>query len=470
MSPVRPRSVALVAVLAAGLATAGLSASSGSPWAGGDGAVEVTVLDSAARPVAGAAVSLDASEEDPYRHGTTGSSGVAVFRGVEQRTLELTVGAPGRLTSDVRLVEVPASGAVRLRVVLLRPGRVTGRVTAVDGSSPTRLGADLTEASDPDLPAGDTSSVARDGRFTVTEVPPGRYQVTTWDGTGRYLMQCPGGDVVDYGGFSCPPAQDVTVTEGGTTTVPDQVLRHRAAAFSGTVTDAHGHPVRGASTYPYLVGAGETFGNGVRHPHDDTLSGRDGHYRVLGLPPGTYTLLVGSNESNDWASTAYGGGRSFATGARFRLTAGRTTRGIDVVLQRLVYLRSAPVVRGSRVTVPVRVRWWGGNHPAYGDVTVSLDLLDRLLARRDASAARGPGAGRAGRRARGPAPGRRPLRRHRLRPRRHRAPDRHGALTGSALGAAAGVPDVDRATAVDDDPAGHQRPVVSGRGRRWAGS
>jgi protocatechuate 3,4-dioxygenase beta subunit len=180
------------------------------------------------------------------------------------------------------------------------PASVSGRVTdgerGVAGLTVTLVSLD---------PGQRFRSAARartdgDGRFLLSNVPPGRYQITT--AAPAYVVQ---GMTDNY-----PPGRPLTLLAGEE--VKDIDFRvERGAVITGRVTDGDGNPV---ISEPVTVAQVETTGQ--QFPARGGLDLRDrmtddrGVYRIYGLPPGRYRVSVGQ------AGEEGGGGGGFGLGRR----------------------------------------------------------------------------------------------------------------------------------------------------------
>ncbi|HEX8285446.1 MAG TPA: carboxypeptidase regulatory-like domain-containing protein [Pyrinomonadaceae bacterium] len=192
----------------------------------------------------------------------------------------LAAAATGALLFAATLICASAPAALAQREA---PASVSGRVTdgerGVAGLPVTLLSSD---------PAQRFRAVARgrtdaDGRFLISNVPPGRYQITPY--APAFVVQ----GMAD----SYPPGRPLTLLAGEE--IKDFDFRvERGAVITGRVTDGDGSPV---VAEPVSVTPAEPTGQpglsrGSFDPRDLRTDDR-GVYRVYGLPPGRYRVSVG---------------------------------------------------------------------------------------------------------------------------------------------------------------------------------
>ncbi|MCA1620007.1 MAG: carboxypeptidase-like regulatory domain-containing protein [Acidobacteria bacterium] len=214
------------------------------------------------------------------------------------------------------------------------PSSVSGRVTdgerGVPGLTVTLLSAD---------PAQRFRAVARgrtdgEGRFLITNVAPGRYQIAP--SAPAYVVE----GMTD----SYPPGRPLTLLAGEE--VKDFDFRvERGAVITGRVTDGDGNPV---ISEPVQVTPAEP--GGQQPPRSRTIDLRDqmtddrGVYRIYGLPPGRYRVSVGQagDESGGFTlgrrrifqRTFYPGVTEQAQARVVEVKAGDESENVDITLGR----------------------------------------------------------------------------------------------------------------------------------------
>ena len=167
---------------------------------------------------------------------------------------------------------------------------VTGRIVPPPGAAPgavanVRLGADPIDAFASLVPARVIAATRPDGTFVLDGVGPGKWRVTGASlPTGWSLRSAMlgGRDTLDVP-FEVRLGQPIA---GLTVTMTDQPTE-----LTGTVLDASGKPT---SEYSMLAFSTERA-LWTTSPRRVSVAGRlssDGRYRIAGLPPGEYHLVV----------------------------------------------------------------------------------------------------------------------------------------------------------------------------------
>jgi len=360
--------ITFVAVLAVGLAGIGLVA-----WritdAGADGDADVTlpaghlhgVVTVGGEPRADVAVSVfrvleDGNEEVAgVRRSTEG--GRFVFNGLEPGTYRVTVsnGLPvfardylpisvagvREAFGEAAEVELPADRGVDGVTIDLMPGAtLAGEVRTAAGRPAADLPVRAYLLDEQGMSTGVYGEAVTDdqGRYAVTGLPPGKFEVSSSD---EYADPLPQQRV----GSASPPIPDtaiaqaaaaatqdrrsrtlrapVALQEGEEAAVPDLTLR-RSAVLRGTVRGADGRPRRDVDVVVLV----DTVSGWV--PGPGAVTDRRGRFEIPGVLPGTYRLGV----------TGPGGG--FLGGARSAEESDplvvrpsqRVKRGLDLVIRR----------------------------------------------------------------------------------------------------------------------------------------
>jgi protocatechuate 3,4-dioxygenase beta subunit len=131
-----------------------------------------------------------------------------------------------------------------------------------------------------------------DGRFLLTNVAPGRYQI----------MPVAPAYVVEGLGTSYPPGRPLTIVAGEEVKDIDFKMES-GGVITGRVTDADGNPV--VAEMVMAQPAEETMGP-PRFNFDsrDMMTDDRGVYRIFGLPPGRYRVSVG--RADDSGALSFG--------------------------------------------------------------------------------------------------------------------------------------------------------------------
>ena len=234
---------------------------------------------------------------------------------------------PGSPQAPARDTSAPRTGT----------GRIKGRVVAADTGMPVRRAS--VQISSPEL--RETRSVMTDaeGRYEITELPPGTYRISA-SKTGFMSGQAGGSTAGDLG-------KPVRLADREGATAEDIVLS-RACAIAGRVVDEFGDPVANVQV---RVLRSQSIGGVRRTMMASGTSTNDlGQYRAYGLVPGTYFVAadsgmrMGGAEVSDhaaYAPTYYPGTANFGEAAPIQLTAGQDMGGTDIMLA---------VVRTARVS------------------------------------------------------------------------------------------------------------------------
>ncbi|HST52625.1 MAG TPA: carboxypeptidase-like regulatory domain-containing protein [Pyrinomonadaceae bacterium] len=135
-----------------------------------------------------------------------------------------------------------------------------------------------------------------EGRYRMTNVPPGRYQVIPF--APAY--------VVENMSENYPPGKTLTLSAGDTAEDVDFRIE-RGGVITGRITDADGNPLIGQQVLIALADPDANTGRRVVGPPPDPRSRMTddrGVYRVYGLPAGRYHVSAGSDTDN--GAVSYG--------------------------------------------------------------------------------------------------------------------------------------------------------------------
>ena len=183
-----------------------------------------------------------------------------------------------------------------------------------------------------DMKPGVKATTDADGRYRLTDVPPGRYllnptapayvvsgvDTSSWQ-PGRLLNVMPGDQLEGL---------DFTLTRGG--------------VITGRVRDADGHPV--IETMVRIMAADEAERNKPQFnpPHFTFQTDDRGIYRFYGLSPGRYLVFVGESPEDGivrgggagalYPRTFYGNTVEQAQAKPVEITTGEEATGIDITV------------------------------------------------------------------------------------------------------------------------------------------
>ena len=155
-------------------------------------------------------------------------------------------------------------------------------VTEAEPSKPVRRAAVTLNSTDRTV--GRTAITDESGRFTFTNLPPGRYSI---DATKRgWLTASVGARAVGR------PGRATNVTDGERATV--RLRMTRGGVITGTILDQNGQPPTGVVVRAMKYGYAFNTGERRLQPVNSTGWGPDdrGVYRIWGLSPGEYYVSV----------------------------------------------------------------------------------------------------------------------------------------------------------------------------------
>ena len=285
-----------------------------------------------------------------------GAKTITVTEGRDVTGIDISYTLPPPIViPDAPRPQLPGAGTVA------GTGRIAGRVTT-EGGRPIK-GASLFVVRTDGQSMSKPARTDAQGRFAVTELPAGKFQVSA--AADRYL------------GFmfgqrrSNEPGTPIELIEGGSFTTAD-IRLPRQVGIEGTILDEFGDPAPSVTVVParwmYAGGRKRIIpmeGRGLRQTTDDR-----GHYRIYGLAPGDYfvTTQVGifgdAIDLGGYAPTYYPG-TADGSGA----TTVQPTTGADV-LNASFSLVAVRTVTVSGLAVD------GGGQPVSG-AAVTLSLSDR---------------------------------------------------------------------------------------------
>jgi hypothetical protein len=234
----------------------------------------------------------------------TGADGAFTVGGTGDASYKVSASAPG-----LSLESVTVKGGTRDVVLTLKAGgTISGLVVDEATGEPV---VELTVQAQPAVVTQDTmqmqttAKTGRDGRFTLRDLKPGDWSVTagqSWGSEGEHVPK--------------------TVPNVKVGTADLRIAVARGVAISGSLVDGDGKPVSGQFGVNAVGVDAEGRPDHSRQRWSQTEG--DGSFRLPGLKPGTYDLMV-----NNWGG---GGGEGWAPASRKGVAAG--TDGVTIVMRR----------------------------------------------------------------------------------------------------------------------------------------
>jgi hypothetical protein len=203
-------------------------------------------------------------------------------------------------------IEVADRDLAGLVLQVQRPAAVSGRIAfAGHAAPPPELIARLQARAEPlprsftDITRLRTAGVDGEGRFTIADVSPGRYELSSiLQGESGWFLQ----SVVVSGREMMN--RSIDLRPGEAVSGVELVYDDRVAELTGTVLDAAGEPASQAMVLLY------TSDERDRRPGSNRLRVSrpelDGRYTMSGMLPGDYRLaVVWDYEFGAWFDTAF---------------------------------------------------------------------------------------------------------------------------------------------------------------------
>jgi len=247
-----------------------------------------TVVDPNGRPVAGAEVTAELTEE--WRHAETGDDGSFRIEDVTPGAVKVHADAEDWAPSDERPVDVASGQTVEQLVLSLnRGGSLSGEVFAKDGTPAANRMIQIEASRGND---GGSATSDADGTFEVPHLQPGTYQVIAMPDMAE-MASAGGYGKGDIGALlSELETATATIVEGETTHVVLGAPPADPVHLSGRVT-VGGAPLAGG----FLAIAGED--RSLLDALDFHQTDDDGRYDVVLDEPGNYTILVSESMEDE---------------------------------------------------------------------------------------------------------------------------------------------------------------------------
>lgn len=287
-------------------------------------------------------------------------------------SLYLVAGSLANLAAQ-GAVTVTQSGPLPPRDNQIATGRSTlqGRITDAGSGAPLRRASIRVNA--PELRGVRQVTTDNDGRFSIAELPAGRYNVTATK-TGYVDMQY---------GQAAPLEQAMPLTLADRQTLDKiDIALPRGGVITGRVLDEFGEPLVDAQVAPMRMQSAP----GGRRP---IPSGRSaitndiGEFRLYGLAPGRYylsatlqnrTMVINGQpvetDRNGYAPTFYPAATSFESAQPITVGAGETLSEITMMLQptltarisgRVIDAQGQNVIQGFVSAMPIATGGFGMN-------------------------------------------------------------------------------------------------------------
>jgi hypothetical protein len=163
------------------------------------------------------------------------------------------------------------------------PAQVTGIVVDADSGSPIRK-AYVSLSTAEDNPAQALATTDGSGQFGFANIPPGRYHLYT---------RCDGYQQASYGASAPDQAPGVIILHPGERRQDFAFRMISLGVISGKVFDPDGDPLDGAVVSIWIP----TFQRGKPGfaQRGATATNDSGEYRITGLAPGRYMVMVNAN-------------------------------------------------------------------------------------------------------------------------------------------------------------------------------
>jgi len=320
----------------AGRTTTGINA-----VVGRGGTMSGTVTGPSGRPARGLCVEAYDAAEDSYAFTATGKAGHYTLGGLSSGRYAVMFNSCGSPPLDLgavtltRLVRVIAPRHVSgVSIRLAAGGTIAGSVTATGGPADPRSGACVIAVPANPLGSFQLAFTGADGRYRLTGLAAGSYQVDIGDPMCEYNdFGVP--DVASQW-FNDQPGQATatraTVAAGRTTELANAQL-HPFGAIDGTVTTGNQAAVGGecVAAVPYRAAA-DPFSD-LLPPSDIAITQATGRYRLLDLPPGRYRVKFSSGCGDRGFAAQWWDGVGSARSARVITVRAATIGGVDATLR-----------------------------------------------------------------------------------------------------------------------------------------
>jgi hypothetical protein len=266
-------------------------------------------------------------------------TGTVTVTDIRPGPFELFVGTEdGRYLQTIAHPVVVSGQTTPVSVDLRRAGLLATTVVTADTGAPVEGACvALVKAGTGRLPDGTGDCTDPTGALTVGRIEPGDYhvfvQAPTGSGYGAQWVGSAGGVGV------AARARTVTVTAGGTATIPT-IRLDRAGTISGVVRSETGQPIRFGTVALHAFGrAGASFSEDIED---------GGQYRIDWLGPYEWPLLFSvADHARQWS----GGQANSSLAQHIRVRSGQTTTYNPTLLVGTVVTGTVTNAAGQPLTV-----------------------------------------------------------------------------------------------------------------------
>ncbi len=283
--------------------------------------VEGTVVDTTGRPLAKGSVWIDRPKSGEHGFADV-KAGAFSFAGLAAGAYDLHVSAPGHVDHVAKL-NVSGMELAKVHVTLIAAATIRGKVVDVHGVP--IVGAQVRFVG-PDGDVGDYARTDAKGAYVLGGVPTTTGHLQVSKGTELALAMT-----------AAPDDQGLPFTaKAGQSLTQDLVVESCAHTIRGTVQDAAGKPVAGAT-----VAVRRHVEGSSGWSHGEVVTDAAGAFTVTGLPAGDYVLHATAANGAATAKATVDGAVTLAlvpfgkvsgvvTGAKRRLRVSISSNDLDV--------------------------------------------------------------------------------------------------------------------------------------------
>ncbi|WP_263422334.1 carboxypeptidase regulatory-like domain-containing protein [Arthrobacter sp. StoSoilB5] len=261
--------------------------------------------------------SADLGSDGSYRFsGLTAGSYKVKFTGNETGALDQWHSNAASFETATTLTVTTGQDLTGINATLVKGATISGKVTAPAGVSLSTIRAYAYKSDTESYPIAN-SVLSSNGSFKIIGLPAGNYKLK-FSGSGSGAQ-----DLWHSNASSFATATSITLTTSQDLIGLNATLV-KGATISGKITAPAGVSLGGVSVAVYKS-------DNAYSSVASTSVGSDGSYKLIGLPPGSYKVNFGGNNTgalDQWHANA----TSFATGTTVTLTTGQDLSGINATL------------------------------------------------------------------------------------------------------------------------------------------